>query len=170
MSNDEKPTVEMEQVPAWAVALTQKVGAVGAAVGAIDTKVDRLEMNMELQGGQIGVVQGEVRSLFEWKGAVEQRLQTNSQRAQATSSVDLEHEAKIAATIVKTAELETAIHDTKALAVSAVETLQKQSDYMGMGKQGLKWLFSEKGRTALAQGAVAIVAAYETLKHSGVIK
>lgn len=86
------------------VLITQGLGALDAKVAIgfrdLDTKVDRLEANMELQGGEIGLVKKEVGLLFEWKGDVDQRLKNNSQRAAATSSVDLDHESKIASEIV----------------------------------------------------------------------
>ncbi len=100
----------------------------------------------------------------------EQRLNSNSMRAQVTSSIDLDHEAKIAANIIKTNELEAVIHDTKALAIEASEELRRQSNFMGMGKQGLKWVASKEGRQTLTQVAVVIGVFYGILKSSGVVK
>ena len=132
-------------------------------LGGLDTKVDRLEANQALQGGQVSVVQSEIRTLFEWKGAVEARLSSNSMRAAATSSIDLDHEAKIAATITKTDLLEKAIHETRAI-------VEEQSTFMGIGKRGVEWLRSPNGTRDVIRIATLIGVAYATLRQAGVIK
>lgn len=122
-----------------------------------------VKLDMNAQGGQIGVIQKQLDILFEWKGGVEERLKNNSQRAAATSDIDLDHEAKIAATIVKTEQLETAIHETRAI-------VAEQSRFMGIGKQGLAWLRSKDGRADVIRIATLIGVAYATLKQAGVLK
>lgn len=89
---------------------------------------------------------------------------------QHPSQMDLELQAAQAAQIVKDIERDRRIEETHQLAAKAAEVLAAQSDYMGMGKRGAQWLFSEKGRTAMAQAAAGLVAAYEVLKHGGVLK
>ncbi|HZM26944.1 MAG TPA: hypothetical protein VFB89_06285 [Gemmatimonadales bacterium] len=64
----------------------------------LDEKVDRLEANQDLQGGELGLVKKEVALIFEWKGDVDQRLKNNSHRAASASEVDLTHESRLAQT------------------------------------------------------------------------
>ncbi len=97
-----------------------------------------------------------LETLFSWKEDVDARLRNNSQRAQASSNVDLSLESR-------QAQLETAIVETRAM-------MQQQNDFLGIGKRGLQWIGSKDGRTVMAQAAAAIVFVYEGLKHSGVLK
>lgn len=99
MSNDEMPPQPKTQpLPAadkQEILLAElKVLMIGGFKD-LDAKVDRLEANLELQGGEIGLVKKEVALIFAWKGDVDEKLKNNSLRAQATSSVDLDHEAKL---------------------------------------------------------------------------
>lgn len=99
MSNDEMPPQpKTQQLPAadkQEILLAElKVLMIGGFKD-LDAKVDRLEANLELQGGEIGLVKKEVALIFAWKGDVDEKLKNNSLRAQATSSVDLDHEAKL---------------------------------------------------------------------------
>ncbi len=143
---------------------------VESKVDGIETKVDRMEGSMELQKGEIGIVKQELGVLFSWKGDVEKRFNNNSQRAQASSQVDLEHEGKISANITRTEKLENAVHETRALAEAAAKTLQEQSDYMGVGVRGIKWLVSKEGRNSVMRLATLAGVVYATLKASGIIK
>lgn len=53
-------------------------------------KADRLEANLELQSGEIGLVKREVSLLYEWRDTVDDRLKSNSMRARGASQVDLD--------------------------------------------------------------------------------
>lgn len=108
------------------------------------------------------------------KLAHDQRATASSDRVRAlhdtTSQHDLEHEAKIAANIIKTEALDTAVHETRAIAEKAWKEISKQSDFMGIGKKGLEWLRSKEARTDAIRVATLIGAVYAALKAAGVIK
>ena len=141
-----------------------------ADIKNLDTKVDRLEANLDLQGGELGLMKKEITLIYEWKSDVDNRLKANSQRAQAISNADMEHESKIAATIVRTNELEAVIYDTKSIATSALAELKKQSTAMGIGVRGLKWVTSKDGRKTIVRTATLIAVLYGILHQAGVIK
>lgn len=156
----EKPTVKMNPPPDWAIALSTKV-----VDGFNEVRADLETVKAEGQRTNLRLTRQEVRM-----DDVETRLANNSMRAKQSSSVDLDHEAKIADVIVETNALKKAIHDTNALAVSAVDTLKAQSDFMGMGKQGLAWLRSKEARADIVRAVTLIAAGYAALKQMGVIK
>jgi hypothetical protein len=88
-------------------------------VDGVDAKVERLEGSLDLQGGQIGVMQKEIALVFEWKGDVEQRLKLSSMRAAAPSNVDMKHEAALMEVIAKDQDRDRQIAETRALAEQA---------------------------------------------------
>lgn len=110
MSEDFPPQPKTQELPAadpvavqfneLKLLIVTGLGALDARVGMgfrdLDTKVDRLEANLELQGGELGLVKKEVGLLFDWKGDVDTRLKNNSQRARAPSSFDMDQDAKLA--------------------------------------------------------------------------
>lgn len=77
----------------------------------IESRFVQLEANFELKGEQIQGIQLQVGELVTWKTLVTDRLKTNSIRAQVTSSVDLDHEAKIAEEIVAREALAAKVDD-----------------------------------------------------------
>ncbi len=150
------------------------------AVARTDTKVDRLAVNVDtLMGestslhGRVGLIEGRIAKL-ETPSIVPPSPITSVRVREildaTPSQMDLEQQAKLAATIVKTGELEAAIHDTRALAEKAVETLEKQSDFMGMGKKGLAWLRSKEARADIIRFITLVGVGYAALKSAGVIK
>ena len=91
MSADEKPTVELPAVPAWAIELTKEVKGARADIGLVANDVSIVK-------DRVAVVESRVLSL-------EEARKVNSMRAQQSSSIDLEHESKLAAEIVARTEL-----------------------------------------------------------------
>lgn len=128
-----------------------------------DTKLDKvitegIEANVRLDRVEVRLTGAEARV-----DILEGRAVNTSLRVKGASDVGLEASAQLAQ--------ERASREALATKVDKLdEVLKAQSDFMGMGKRGAEWLVSEKGRTALAQAAVAVVSAYEVLKHGGVIK
>jgi hypothetical protein len=94
----------------------------------LDTKVDRLEANLELQGGEIGLVKKEVALIFEWKGDVEQRLKNNSTRAQSAHGIDMEQSAQLAQERSAREELATKVDALTTAIVDIVVPILKRID------------------------------------------
>ncbi len=163
-----KPTVVLEQVPAWAIELSRNVTLIRG--------------NVELMTGDMVTMKSDIRGLKKWRLEIEDGAGSMPSIPPMTSTgvralidghpsaMDLSLQAAQAAEIIKNQERDRKIEETHALALGAAETLKRQSDYMGMGLRGIQWLWSKDGRTAVAQAAVALVTAYEALKHGGVIK
>lgn len=152
----EKATVQLPAVPDWAIELTREVKGARADIGLVSN--------------DLGVVKDRLNIVEAWKVEQDARAAKNSMRAQQSSEVDLDHEAKIAAAIIRQDKLEKAIHDTNALASAAVDTLKDQSDFMGMGKKGIAYLASKEGRAAIMQAAATVAAFYAALKAAGVLR
>lgn len=107
MSNDMPPQPKTQQLPAadkQEILLAELKVLMLNGFNALDTKVDRLEANLEIQGGEIGLVKKEVAIIFAWKNDVDEKLKSNSIRAQTTSSVGMEHEAKLGIALAALAE------------------------------------------------------------------
>lgn len=119
MSKDEKPTVELPAVPPWAVELTREVKGTRADIALVANDVSIVK-------DRVAVVESRVLSLEEAK-------KVNSMRAQQSSSIDLEHEAKLAAEITARTELAAKVD---ALALGHV-ALNEKADKLD-GKQDLQ--------------------------------
>lgn len=89
----EKKTVEFAKPPDWAIALTEKVSN---GFAAVESRLDVMEANIELQGGSVKDISGRMTSLEARVGRVEERQETNSERAKSTTQTDHEHAAAIA--------------------------------------------------------------------------
>ncbi|MBA2684748.1 MAG: hypothetical protein H0U66_09680 [Gemmatimonadaceae bacterium] len=94
---------------------------------------------------------------------LEDRAGKTSLAVKGASQVDLEHEAKLAENIVKTQQLESAIHETRAI-------VEQQSDFMGIGKKGLEWLRSKEARADIMRAVTLIAAGYAALHQMGVVR
>lgn len=97
----EKPTVKFEAPPDWAVKLTENVVNLREDVrtGREETKAD-----FALLAGQFESLESDVRGMQSWRVRIDDRLKSNSLRAQATSSVDLEQDAKLAQALMQLAD------------------------------------------------------------------
>ncbi len=176
MSDDmpeQKKTVELEAVPPWAIELTR---ATKDGFLRLDAHVATLMGESSSLHARVGLIEGRLAKV-ETPSVVPPAPITSVRVESHPSQMDLEQQAKLAANIVKTGELEAAIHDTKALAESAVElgtkaneTLQKQSDFMGMGKKGIEWLRSKEARADIVRFITLVGVGYAALKSAGVIK
>lgn len=62
----------------------------------LDAKVERLEGNLALTSGEVGVVKSELVTIHEWRGSIEERLKNNSQRAKAMTDGDRAQDAQLA--------------------------------------------------------------------------
>lgn len=87
----EKPTTQLEKVPAWAVALTEKVQH---GFSEVKADISLVANDVSIAKDRIGVVENRVKQL-------EDRSETNSVRARGASEVDMKHEAVIADIVVK---------------------------------------------------------------------
>ena len=96
----EKPTVEFEKPPAWAISMMERQQEAFADlrgdISTIGEKVDNVEKNMGLLTGEVGVVQKEVAVLFQWKTDVDERMRSHSVRARQPSEQDLENASQLA--------------------------------------------------------------------------
>ncbi len=126
--------------------------------------------NISVVSSALDVVKDRVHVIEKWKVDQDARAARTSDGVRGLSSSDLEQQAKIAAGVIRADALETAIHETKELALQAAATLKEQSDFMGLGKKGLKWVGSKEGRAALSQAAIVVGVVYGILKSAGVLK
>ena len=111
---EEKPTIELPAVPAWAIELTREVRGARADIGLVANDVSIVK-------DRVAVVESRVLSL-------EDARKNNSLRAAGASQMDLEHEAKIAAEIVARQELASkvdALTATQALQLAILGRLDK---------------------------------------------
>ncbi len=69
-----------------------------------DAGFKAVKADMDLLGGQFESLERDVRGLQSWRVRTEDRQALNSLRAQATSSVDLEQDAKLATALTQLAE------------------------------------------------------------------
>ena len=108
MSTDDMPpqpkTTQLPAADKNEILFAELKVLVSAGFTGLNERMDTFETNQKIQGGQIGVVEKEISLLWEWKSEVNERLKTNSQRAQATSSMDLDHEAKLGLVMGQLAE------------------------------------------------------------------
>jgi hypothetical protein len=177
---EEKPTVELEQVPKWAVELTSSVKAMAGSVSMLVE--DGKGNNLRFAG-----IEGRLARLESPTNPPPPPFTSEMVRGivdDHPSKTDMEHEARIAATIVRQKELEDAVHETKALAVTAVALgesnsgelakqsleLEKQSKRMGIGVQGLQWAASKDGRASVMRLVTLVGVVYAALKTAGIIK
>lgn len=118
---DEKPpekvTTQLPAVPEWVVELTRTTKDGFRAVRA----------DLELVANDLSLVKERVTIIETWRNDQDLRASRNSNRvrdlAEATSHVDLAHDAKIAAEIVARQKLERDAAETRAL----VERLQAET-------------------------------------------
>lgn len=101
---------------------------------------------------------------------LEGRAGSTSMRIKTESDLNLDQQSKLADQVIKQNQLEEAIHETRAIAEGTATAIKKQSDLMGIGKAGFKWLGSSEGRAVCLQVGATAYAVYELLKHGGVIK
>lgn len=105
MSNDEKPpekpTVKMETVPDWAVALTTGFASVKDSVTSLGRE---LSADIKLVSNDLGILNDRVGILESARNDGEQRAARTSQRVAQASQVDLEHEAKLGLALAALAE------------------------------------------------------------------
>ncbi len=111
----------------------------------------------------LGVVDRALTTLDEQVGGLVESKRSNSMRAKQLSDSDLGQAKALADEIVARRTVEAKV-DQLVLAT------KEQSDFLGIGKRGLQWLASKEGRAAVAQIAIVIGVAYETLRKAGVIK
>lgn len=110
----EKPTVELDKPPAWAISLSEKVSHGFAEVKA---DISLVANDVSIAKDRIGVVETRVKQL-------EDRSDTNSIRAKGASEVDLKHEAVIANLVVKATGLE----ETQAAQTAKLADIEKKTD------------------------------------------
>lgn len=116
----------------------------------------RLETSLDLQ-------QEQIRSINAWKGSVEVRLNKHSDARRLSSSIDLDHEAKLAGEIEKNLERDEQIAKTYALATSAAKELERQSRAMGIGQQGMRWVRSKAGRETVGGLVILVSVLWNTI-------
>lgn len=82
--------------------------ALVAGQTALEERVDNgfraTKADMDLLAGHVEVLERDVRGMQSWRVRVEDRLQSNSMRAQATSTIDSEQDAKLSNALVALAE------------------------------------------------------------------
>ncbi len=179
--SDEMPeqpkTTRLEAVPSWASELATAVRNIALNVGTMNQSLGVLMEDRPVLHSRLAGVEGRLARIE--TPSIPPPAAITSERVRAitdsyTSKVDLEQQARLADQIVKDAERDAErdrrIEETHAIAIGTAAAVQEQSDFMGMGRKGVKWLMSKDGRTGLAQLAAALVAAYETLKLAGVLK
>lgn len=93
----EKKTVEFARPPDWAIALTEKVTT---GFAAVESRLDTMETNIEIQGDSVKNIAGRMTSLEARVGRVEERQETNSVRAKSTTETDHQQDAAIAQILV----------------------------------------------------------------------
>jgi hypothetical protein len=104
------------------------VCAVGEKVDTVGSKVDRLEANLELQGGEIGLIKREVSLLYDWRDGVDERLRSNSMRARGASQVDLEQAKALSDEVTARESLKETVDDlakSNAVQLAILERLDK---------------------------------------------
>lgn len=101
---DNRPTHELPAVPPWAIELVTVTKQTAAKVDDMADKVDNIERNVELQGGEIGIVKKEIALVYEWKATIEEKVKTHSMRAKSASEMDMSHEAKLSEAIAALSE------------------------------------------------------------------
>lgn len=163
-----KQTVALKKDDIVQAQLKQVLDAVASFRAEVNSGLTHLTADVQLVSNDLGIVKDRVAIIEGWKNDQDARAARNSKRVQQVSESDLAQEAKIAETIVKQQALESAIHETRAMVEPIAMQIQKQSDLMGIGKAGVKWLASSEGRATLLQVAAALYAAIEVLKHGGV--
>lgn len=114
----EKPTVEIQRPPDWAIALSEKV-----SIG-----LDKLEAKVDNLTDSVDVLQHDAKDTRLRLGRMERELdevkdrQTkNSMRAQQGTDADMAHEAAIAALVVDVA----ALKETQAKQLAILEHLNR---------------------------------------------
>jgi hypothetical protein len=94
----------------------------------VGSKVDRLEANLELQGGEIGLIKREVSLLYDWRDGVDERLRSNSMRARGASQVDLEQAKALSDEVTARESLKETVDDlakSNAVQLAILERLDK---------------------------------------------
>lgn len=113
----EKPTTQLPAVPEWAVELTRTT----------KDGFRQVRADLELVANDLSLVKERVTIIETWRNDQDLRASRNSNRvkelAEATSHVDLTHDAKIAAEIVARQELERRVSETHA----TVETIRAET-------------------------------------------
>ena len=162
---ESKPTLQIPKADIISAQLTQVLASLGQhrtetsdALGSLRIVLDRvvhegIEVNTRMTRFEVRLE------------TLEGRADTTSIKVSGASQVDLEHDAKLGLAIAKTRELETAIHETRAIVDSTKDEIAKQSAFMGIGKRGVEWATSKEGRAALFQLAVTAFGVWEILKH-----
>lgn len=100
--SDAKTTVEMQAPPDWAIALSEKVSQ---GFASVDSRLDALETNLDLQGGAVKDVGRRLTTLEERVGKIEDRQDTSSVRARSVTENDSKQDAAIAQLVTDVAEL-----------------------------------------------------------------
>lgn len=98
----EKPTTQLPAVPQWAIELTMNVKQ---GFAAVESRLDVMESNLELQGGSVVDIGKRLTSIESRVGEAEARLNNGSLRAKELSGVDLKHDAAIAQLVTDVAEV-----------------------------------------------------------------
>jgi hypothetical protein len=93
------PTTKLPAADPVAVQFTELKTLILTGNRVINDRVDAgfraSAADFSLLRGQFDVLEGDVRGMQSWRVKVDDRLRNNSQRAQATSSVDLAQDAKL---------------------------------------------------------------------------
>lgn len=161
----QKPTVALPAVPPWAIELTKSVKD---GFRDVQEHFDRQDATLAtLTNNDLSASARMAKFELRLDG-IEERQNRTSTGVRGISQNDMAQEAKLAEAIVKQQALESAIHETRAMVEPIADQIKKQSDLMGIGKAGVKWLASSEGRQTLLQIAAAVYAAIEVLKHGGI--
>lgn len=87
MSADEKPTVELEKPPTWAISLSEKVNT---GFQAVNARLTGIETNQEIQGDTVRDLAKRMTAQEERANKQDERLANTSQRVREPSAHDLE--------------------------------------------------------------------------------
>ncbi len=115
---EEKPTVEMGAVPAWAIALSEKVTK---GFEGVDTRLTTIEGNQTLQGGQVLDIGRRMTEMERRVGGMEDRQTTNSVRVRSTTDENLKQDSAISSIVVDVASLK----ETQATQLAILQKLDK---------------------------------------------
>ncbi len=111
-----------------------------------------------------------MRTMADQVAALTEAKRENSMRAKSLSESDTSQASALAQEIAARRAVEEKVDRTEAKVDKIAQATQAQSDFMGVGLRGLKWLTSKEGRAAVAQIAIVVGVGYETLRKMGILK
>ncbi len=165
---DYRPTSKLEQVPAWAIALTEKMNQLttttATGFSSIESRLDTVESNLDIQGGSMRELSKRMTRIEDWKDGVDSRLDQGSLRAKTTSEVDLKHESNFGTVFTRLDTQDKKLETLEANQVEAAKERAETAGYVKEVRDSVVGVINNPKVRALAKALWGLAMAYAAAK------